>query len=61
VTKEALHIKCNDGTVLSVLRLQMPSKRPISPVAFMNGVLQNMTIHRLQDVDESEGSSPILE
>ena len=55
VTKKALHIKCDDGTVLSVLQLQMPSKRPVSPVAFMNGALRNMTMHRLEDiVDESE-------
>ncbi|KAL0030331.1 hypothetical protein WJX77_010450 [Trebouxia sp. C0004] len=53
-TQEALHIKCNDGTVLSVLRLQMPSKGPITPAAFMNGALRNMTMHRLEDVDESE-------
>ncbi len=50
VTKEALHIKCNDGTVLSVLQLQMPSKKPISPLAFTNGALRNMTMHRLEDV-----------
>lgn len=50
VTKEALHIKCNDGTVLSVLQLQMPSKKPISPVAFVNGSLRNRTMHRLEDV-----------
>ena len=49
-TKEGLHIQCNDGTVLSVLQLQMPSKKPISPVAFMNGALRNMTMHRLEDV-----------
>ena len=49
-TKDGLHIKCNDGTVLSVLQLQMPSKKPVSPVAFMNGSLRNMTMHRLEDV-----------
>ncbi len=53
-TKEGLHIKCNDGTVLSVLQLQMPSKKPISPVAFMNGALRNMTMHRLEDVVDDE-------
>ena len=48
-TKEAMHIKCNDGSVLSVLQLQMPGKRSISPVEFANGALRNKTMHRATD------------
>ena len=48
-TKEAMHVKCNDGSVLSILQLQIPGKRSISPVEFANGALRNKTMHRRLD------------
>lgn len=54
VTKRALHVKCNDDSVLSILQLQMPGKRPVSPLAFANGPLQGRTIQRHEDEPQEE-------
>ena len=46
VTKDALHVKCGNGTVLSILLLQLPGRKPVTPNAFINGYLQNRTLHK---------------
>ena len=46
ITKDALHVKCDDGSILSVLQVQKPGKKPVSIQAFANGELQNRRIHR---------------
>lgn len=54
VTKHALHVKCNDGSVLSILQVQKAGKKPVSIQAFANGDLQNTKLHRTvaQDSDK---------
>lgn len=46
VTKHALHVKCNDGSVLSILQVQKAGKKPVSIQAFANGDLQNTRLRR---------------
>ena len=45
-TKHALHVMCNDGSVLSILQVQKAGKKPVSIQAFANGELQNRRMHR---------------
>ena len=54
VTKHALHVMCNDGSVLSILQVQKAGKKPVSIQAFANGDLQNTKLHRTvtQDSDK---------
>ena len=53
-TKHALHVMCNDGSVLSILQVQKAGKKPVSIQAFANGELQNRRMHRpvSQDLDD---------
>lgn len=46
VTKDAMHVRCDDGSVLSILQVQKAGKKPVSIQAFANGELQNAFIHR---------------
>ena len=46
VTKDALHVKCDDGSVLSILQVQKAGKKPMLIQAFCNGDLQNRLLHR---------------
>lgn len=52
--KHALHVMCNDGSVLSILQVQKAGKKPVSIQAFANGELQNRRMHRpvSQDFDD---------
>lgn len=45
-TKDALHVHCDDGTILSILQLQLPGKAPVTPRALANGKLQGKTFYR---------------
>ena len=60
VTRDALHVKCADDTVLSILQLQIPGKKPVSVLSFANGSLQDSTISRTHmpvPKDASEGKT----
>lgn len=35
---DALTVRCGDGCRLSILKLQVPGKRPVTPAAFVNGL-----------------------
>ena len=50
-TKHALHVMCNDGSVLSILQVQKPGKKPVSIQAFANGELQNRRMYRPESQD----------
>ena len=55
VTKDALHVRCTDGSVLSILQLQMSGKKPVSALSFANGMLQSSSVSRTDMADaESE-------
>ena len=53
-TKHALHVMCNDGSVLSILQVQKAGKKPVPIQAFANGELQGRRMHRpmAQDFDD---------
>lgn len=44
IDKKDLYVKCGDGKWLSILKLQIPGKKPIDSVDFING-LQGRTLH----------------
>lgn len=51
VEKKAIYVKCGDGNILSLRQLQIPGKKPVDPVAFING-LNGRTLHLYGGIDE---------
>ena len=43
-TREGLHVRCADGSVLELVEVQPPGKRPMAPRDFVNG-LRGKTLH----------------
>lgn len=38
VDADAIRVTCGDGAVLAILELQVPGRKPVTPVAFANGL-----------------------
>ena len=48
IGKNAIYVRCGDGNALSILKLQVAGRKPVDPVAFVNG-LNGRTLHLHDD------------